>query len=669
MSSNHSQYRTDIDGLRAIAVIIVILYHASFSWFSGGYVGVDVFFVISGFLITGLLYKEVEKTGTISFKSFYAKRFKRLYPALIFVILVSIVIWGIFFLSIPARTEQFLKSIKYSIFGLANFFFQKNTGGYFDTSSEEMPLLHFWSLAVEEQFYLVWPLLIWISAKSKARLISVLIMISVISFVLTEYLLIKGLAQSAFYMMPARAWELGLGGLLYFIINQARSLPKRILNIAGVTGLLSILLSTFFYKIDSRFPGALALIPALGTFLIILSGTQKGMVYRILSQPVLVKLGVLSYGWYLWHWPLLAFERMYFLGEVPPLEWRWGAIILSLVMAQVSLKFIESPIRFGKKINALSSTKVIVGSLLISLMIVGVSRGLVFLGNKKITPEYAEIIKMTKAKVSAQFGCIGKVSLDIDKACVVNPEIDSGTDLLLWGDSHARAYFPLFEKKSKENSTRMTLVAGSYMVPILDIEKIYFSTKSTTLDIGDQNQSIYKNLKEKIKSGKSINVVLISRWTNFLGHKNISIRDGLTYVDPKKDSSVSSQIFASKLIETITKLEEAGVKKILIFLPTPEFKYEVADCHHETECNTSVVEFEKYRSSVVTQIRDIQSRFKNIEVIDPVETFCSNGICPQIMATDEGKSIPVVFDDDHVTTEAALFLGRKEKEKIEWIFQ
>ena len=214
-------YRPDIDGLRAIAVFVVVAYHAGFSGFTGGYVGVDVFFIISGFLITGMLYAEAENTGTISLEYFYAKRFKRLYPALLFVIAITIVAWAIFFLGIPSKTLSFIKSIRYSIFGFANIFFKKNTGGYFDLASEEMPLLHFWSLAVEEQFYFLWPLLILICSKIKFRYLilknKVLIALSILvvtSFITSEYLILNNRSNEAFYYMHAPAWELGLGGLL-----------------------------------------------------------------------------------------------------------------------------------------------------------------------------------------------------------------------------------------------------------------------------------------------------------------------------------------------------------------------------------------------------------------------------------------------------------------------
>ena len=221
---SEKNYRPDIDGLRAVAVLLVIAYHAHIPGFSGGFVGVDVFFVISGFLITRMLSDEIIETGTVRLGNFYAKRIRRLFPAAAFVLIGCILLWALFLTGVKSDTLAFIKSIKYSVAGLANLYFYQNTGGYFDNASDEMPLLHMWSLAVEEQFYLLWPfLLLLVPRKSKnhlvrRNLIILLIICVAISFVASAYFVHadENFRSIAFYSMPLRAWELGIGGLLVF---------------------------------------------------------------------------------------------------------------------------------------------------------------------------------------------------------------------------------------------------------------------------------------------------------------------------------------------------------------------------------------------------------------------------------------------------------------------
>lgn len=324
-----ASYRPDIDGLRAIAVILVIAYHVALPGITGGFVGVDVFFVISGFLITRLLYEELEGTSQIDLARFYARRFKRLFPALLLVIAASVLVWAVFFVGVPDETQLFAESVRYGTFGFANVFFQHNTTGYFDIDAETMPLLHFWSLAVEEQFYLVWPVLLLTCGRFGSleslgrRVLIALAVLSITSFVGTEFLLRTGQRPGAFYWMPPRAWELGLGGLVYFARPsfEARWAKHRgLLTSLGLAGIVAIVVSGAVFDERTRFPGTTAALPALATAMIMVAGgVASTVVDRFLSRPWMVALGALSYGWYLWHWPLLVFARLHALGGLPPL--------------------------------------------------------------------------------------------------------------------------------------------------------------------------------------------------------------------------------------------------------------------------------------------------------------------------------------------------------------
>lgn len=673
---SQAKYRADIDGLRAIAVTIVVAYHALFPGFTGGFVGVDVFFVISGFLITGLLYKEVEKTNNLNFLEFYAKRFKRLYPALVFLVLVLIIVWGCLFLEVPGNTDLFVKSVRYSIFGFGNIFFKNNTGGYFDLASDEMPLLHFWSLGVEEQFYLVWPLIIFLSSKIsikkfdlEKKVILALTVISILSFALTEFLISSRMSKEAFYQMHARAWELGIGGLLFFLSKKEFKLKKLNSNLLSILGLFLIFICTYYYGVETRFPGLLSLVPVIGTCLIIYTGgSNNRFIDKLLCNANIVKLGVLSYGWYLWHWPFLSMLKLYHLGETPSFFWRVGAVVLSLVFAQLSLSFIEKPVRFGEKINNYSAKKIIVGSLILSSLIVLLSVQLRKLEKYVIPPEFAQISKYLNSLETKNYGCLGDDDSANKKGCIVDFRKNKHDhEIFIWGDSHATAYFALFEDLAKKEQIRVSLVSNSDMSPLLGVDDVYFLKRSEPKLIGEMNNKIFSNIKNAREKNENVSVVLISRWTKYTGSKPISIKDDTTFLNKEKTVEGSLRDFRAGFENTIKSLKEIGVKKILVFLSTPEFKHKVVNCFKSAVCDTDAEYFRIYRSDEVSIIKDVASKYPGIEFLDPMQTYCTTSNCPQIITNDSGIKIPVVADDDHVSIESALFLGRKEHERFLWL--
>lgn len=308
----HSEYRPDIDGLRAIAIISVVAYHVGIPGFSGGFVGVDVFFVISGFLITRLLISEFERTETISFFAFYTRRIRRLFPAMLPVILTSLAIWFYFFLGVAHETSQLMILTRYTLFGFANLFLKNNVGGYFERPMEEIPLLHFWSLGVEEQFYFIWPFLILLIGKfahfknKKISTVFLPILVAAISgsFIFSYILLSKSLANIAFYSTLARIWELCIGALSVYLsaaVSEIKSPKKRVFDIiASFAGIILIAVPIITYSSTTHFPGLFALPPTIGAALLIISGDVPNFFSRLLSLKPFVRIGLLSYGWYLW---------------------------------------------------------------------------------------------------------------------------------------------------------------------------------------------------------------------------------------------------------------------------------------------------------------------------------------------------------------------------------
>jgi peptidoglycan/LPS O-acetylase OafA/YrhL len=339
-------YRPDIDGLRAVAVTVVVLFHAGCSWLPGGFVGVDVFFVISGFLITSIIRREQEK-GVFSLAGFYERRARRILPAL-FGILVFCLVAGPFIMR-PWDLAELGRSMKYVVGSVSNLYFKRVSGDYFGGEAEMMPLLHTWSLGVEEQFYICIPLLLLLLGRGPSggnRLRAVYILVTAASLVYSAWLVDRNRAQ-CFYLLPGRAWELALGGIL--ALWPVGKLTPLLRQIIGSGGLLMIMGAVLFYSDLTSFPGAGALLPCAGAALVIAAG-GGGLAGRLLSTRVFVGVGLISYSVYLWHWPLLTFLRHLALHgcDVP----RWAplaAAALSYAAGWASWRWLETPFRQPKR--------------------------------------------------------------------------------------------------------------------------------------------------------------------------------------------------------------------------------------------------------------------------------------------------------------------------------
>ena len=334
-------YRPDIDGLRAVAVLSVLLFHAGFGAFRFGFIGVDIFFVISGFLIGGHIHDE-ELAGRFTFLAFYCRRAKRILPAL-YVVVCAVILLGALVLS-PRELQRAATEGIATLLSASNLFFWKSTN-YFAVASNQRTLLMTWSLGVEEQFYLVVPLLMVFLMRSKVRLVLILASISVLSFCVAFYQAIHA-REAAFYLLPARGWELLAGVLLALIANSARRDAVRgkvTQNVLSGLGLLLVLLPIFFLPSNLPFPGIGALPSVLGSVLLL--STPNGWANkRLLSIGVMRFTGRISYSLYLWHWPLLTFARIVLGTETSRIE---SSVILaiSLLAATASYKWVEQPFR------------------------------------------------------------------------------------------------------------------------------------------------------------------------------------------------------------------------------------------------------------------------------------------------------------------------------------
>ena len=340
-----THYRPDIDGLRAIAVLAVVLYHAFPNALPGGFIGVDIFFVISGYLISNIIFIKID-SDTFSFLDFYGHRIRRIFPSL-FLVLVCTLIFGWFAL-LGDEYRQL------GIHTAASGFFVENLllwseSGYFDNSSETKILLHLWSLGIEEQFYIIWPVLLWLSFKAKWNFLVVTALIGIGSFALNIFQVnIAFNLVADFYSPQTRFWELLMGACLAYLgLNESKKFSGLAINIASIVGFLLILIGIVYINKKLSFPGWWALIPTLGAILMIGSGPKAVINKLILSNRILVWIGLISYPLYLWHWPLLSFARI-MEGGMPSHFIRAAIVLTSFLLAYVSYRFVEIPIRFGK---------------------------------------------------------------------------------------------------------------------------------------------------------------------------------------------------------------------------------------------------------------------------------------------------------------------------------
>jgi peptidoglycan/LPS O-acetylase OafA/YrhL len=353
-------YRADIDGLRAIAVLAVVGIHAFPAWVKGGFIGVDIFFVISGFLISTIIFENLER-NSFSFIEFYSRRIKRIFPALLVVLIASFAFgWLVLF---AKEYKQLGKHIAAGAGFVSNFVLW-NESGYFDNRAETKPLLHLWSLGIEEQFYIVWPLMVWLAWKRRFNLLIITGIIAAVSFALNIWQ-IKSDAIAAFYSPQTRFWELSIGSTLAYLTLFKESTLQRLKvwngNLQSFCGALLLTIGICFITKDRTFPGWWALLPAIGTALIISAGSQAWLNRMVFSNRLLVWFGLISFPLYLWHWPLLSFARIT-EGETPSREIRIAAIFFSIALAWLTYTLIEKPIRFG----SYGKTKIITLTLLVT---------------------------------------------------------------------------------------------------------------------------------------------------------------------------------------------------------------------------------------------------------------------------------------------------------------
>ena len=446
---------TQIQGLRALAALLVTLFHAK--WVNGGFIGVDIFYVISGFLITGLLLREIERTGTINFKEFYARRFKRLLPTSFFVLLVTAVAsW----LLIPDTMRSSLgRDIIAASLYVSNYLFAWWQADYQNLDATPSPVIHYWSLAVEEQFYLIWPLLIlffFIAAtkfKKKILLTLLVATVTALSFVFSIYQT-ETSPIWAFYSLPTRAWELGLGALLVLLP------PIKTKKLVGLLGFIFIIVSAFIFDETTAFPGVNAVLPVLGTVMLISTiNSWPPFLNDVANSRMFQWLGEISYPLYLWHWPLLVLPSTYFARPLAIYE-RILAIIATIILADLTHRFIEEPFRKHKT----EPTLVFKRSGVITLVSVLIGTAIIFSSSDKIDVSGingAVSLAQIKARpLVYDDGCHANYAQTKSDECIY-ADTKSDKTMVLYGDSHAAQWFPALMEIASRSGYRLISLTKS----------------------------------------------------------------------------------------------------------------------------------------------------------------------------------------------------------------
>ena len=547
------KYRRDIDGLRAVAVMAVVLHHLSASLVPGGYVGVDVFFVISGYLITKIIHAEMS-AGTFTFARFYERRVRRIFPALA-AVLAAVLVVG-WFVYLPSDYLSTLRAAIGTVFFSANIVFWKDLQeGYFASDAKLNPLLHMWSLGVEEQFYIGFPVVLLLCMRyARPWVIPAFVAGAAVSLALAAAL-VDGKSVAVFFLSPFRGWEM-LAGCIVAIapLPQPSSSWRR--ELMAWFALLAIVVPVFAYTIDTVFPGLAAVPPVLGAALLIHLGShERTMVSRVLSWPPAVSVGLLSYSLYLWHWPVIVFAkyllRISALGYWVPL-----LLVLSLALAWLSYHWVETPFRRikGRSVQAEAFSSILTMLVLLGLCIWGVLlRGVesrwpaenVALDRVRTTPSLFERCEIKLGSVSRELCVIG------------DPR--ARPDALLWGDSHILAWLPGFDSAFRAKG-RSALVAGkSACPPLTTIESQFDSTCQ------DQVAIVIALLKARPDLHQ---VILAGFWAKYFSDSNIvlsmnGVRRGNSSVAPVA------------LQATIAEIATPG-REVSILGPVPTYSHDIS---------------------------------------------------------------------------------------------
>lgn len=647
-----ASYRPDIDGLRAIAVLAVILYHFNPNWLPGGFIGVDIFFVISGYFIIGIIVRELAD-GKFSLLNFWERRVRRIFPAL-FVVLTATTIASYYFLLIPVDFARYGQSLMTQSISVSNWWFMRQST-YFASPDNSIPILHTWSLSVEEQFYLLFPLLaLLIYPYLKKQFGIAMIGTAVLSFIYSVVLVnsipdnqfsipfvphLWGEATNSsagFYFIASRFWELLVGGIIaVYALDLRHHWLSEFFAFAG----LAIIGAGFMYLTKmSQFPGVAALLPVLGTASVIIANTgQATLTRKILSFPVLVYIGLISYSLYLWHWPLLVFARYQL---IPPttLDMRDQILVLIaiFILSVLTYHVIENPTRQKRLLvkrdhlflTAITGTALLFAAGMVTAKNNGYPNRIpldarkIALAMEDLNPRTAECLTHSSIGASAT-----------DKPCLLGMQDASHIDFVLWGDSHANATMPAFDAFGRQTNRTGIFFGETACPPFLTNKPITSDPRCT-----EQN----KEASAYIQAHPSAEVFIVSEW-----------REAYKYTDYTEGSDRFSQL-APLLYETLSKLPSEA--KITIFGRIQTFENQLPRSLFFALVNGKPIPpymtrdvWDQSLMRFDAGVLQVAPSFNNVRLINPDQTFCKQNAC--YIMDDKGF---YYVDDSHLSTYGAM---------------
>ncbi len=679
-------FRPDVEGLRAIAILAVVLYHAGVPWTPGGFVGVDIFFVISGFLITGLLLRDRGKPIRQSLATFYARRVRRILPAAVLVLVVTaIASW----LILPSVQRESV-GIDVAAAGgfVANIAFALQETDYLQSEGALSPVLHFWSLGVEEQFYFIWPWLLIIAAaiaasRPNSEKLWRWTAAAVLGLtVLVSFLLSLRLTQTsepwAFFSSPTRVWQLGLGGLLTVGATQLRRVPRAARLAFGWAGLAAVLTSIVLITDQTPYPGVAALLPVAGTLAIIAAGAtranespQSWSVAGVLGTAIPRQIGRWSYSWYLWHWPILVLGAALFVDvreqTEPGGHWPWSLplglalIAVALVPAVVSFAFLEQPIRRSKTLIASNPKSLLLG-LALTAVAMGVGLGLVAsgVGSTSDVPNLSTgstsgpgptgplrpAISKIQADVPAIYvngnGCVQLFDETKLRTCNFG-DVNSPTKVVLFGDSHSAQFFPAMEAAAQQRGWHLITMIKT-ACPAAEITPWSDALKRPYPECDTWRASAMKALTQQIRP----NLVVTANY-----FFKVADADGRE-ANPQQ----AATDWKTGLKETLEALTAAGVP-VLVIHDTPRPGFEMADCIAKFANDPGECDLPRTAIPSPETDLDVASKVAGASTLDLTERLCNDQSCPSVL-----DRIYVYRDRHHLTATYARSLAGQLGEAI-----
>lgn len=656
MSQNHKKYRPDIDGLRTVAVLSVVIFHAfPHGRLRGGFTGVDIFFVISGYLITLILLSEMA-SGKYSTIAFYRRRIQRIFPALITVLLACLAVGWLALL--PDEFSQLGKHIVGSGAFIVNFMLW-NEIGYFDAAADLKPLLHLWSLGIEEQFYIVWPLLMLVIYKLNGSFLRWSALIAALSFGYSIYCLFFD-QQSAFYNPAARMWELACGSILAALVSQGYApRSQRESDIISIFGAVLVIVSFLIVRQSGSFPGFKALLPVTGGCLLIFAGPNGLLNRTVLSTKIFVAIGLISYPLYLWHWPILAFLR---IGEFDgtfrdvPAHIRVVAVLASIVLAWLTYQFIEKPLRFGP-------IRVIAVKPLAFAMIAIVAFGATVYSAKGIPsrmdfdPPTALVLFGDYPHQSSNTYCHKNYpEMRGSWACLLSK--DRPADVAILGDSHANQYHASLAK----------FLPNSSVLNISEPGCMPFSSRE------DCAAKVNKILAE-LKASETIRTVIFAGYFSVLeaGLKYENIEGRRVAAEP---TAASTQRFVDAGSNAIQQMTESG-KQVVVIKDIPDLIFRPRDCvgfsnpvmaflrgsvdpRPLQECGIDRNEFLSRNMPYDQTLETLLRKYPDVVAFETRPYFCNERRC---MAFADGEFD--YWNSDHLTLRGADKVIKNLVEKVD----